>query len=52
MLTHVKTVIVDEIHAMANDKRGAHLVLVTGTFRSHYVSHHQFALAYPQRKNP
>jgi ATP-dependent Lhr-like helicase len=26
-LTHVKTVIVDEIHAMADDKRGAHLTL-------------------------
>ena len=25
MLTTVKTVIVDEIHALANDKRGAHL---------------------------
>ena len=27
MLTNVDTVIVDEIHAMANDKRGAHLAL-------------------------
>ena len=27
MLSNVKTVIVDEIHAMANDKRGAHLAL-------------------------
>lgn len=27
MLSHVNTVIVDEIHAMANDKRGAHLAL-------------------------
>lgn len=27
MLQHVKTVIVDEIHVMVNDKRGAHLAL-------------------------
>ncbi len=27
MLSKIKTVIVDEIHAMANDKRGAHLTL-------------------------
>jgi len=27
MLSHVKTVIVDEIHAVADDKRGAHLTL-------------------------
>lgn len=27
MLSHVKTVIVDEIHALANDKRGTHLAL-------------------------
>ena len=27
MLKHVETVIVDEIHAVADDKRGAHLSL-------------------------
>jgi ATP-dependent Lhr-like helicase len=27
MLQHVKTIIIDEIHAMANDKRGTHLSL-------------------------
>ncbi len=27
ILSHVKTVIVDEIHAVADDKRGAHLAL-------------------------
>ena len=27
ILSHVKTVIVDEIHAVADDKRGAHLTL-------------------------
>ena len=27
MLSHVRTVIVDEIHAVADDKRGSHLAL-------------------------
>ena len=27
MLRHIETVIVDEIHAVADDKRGAHLAL-------------------------
>lgn len=38
MLQHVKTVIVDEIHALARDKRGSHLSL--SLERSHTQRHH------------
>ena len=38
VLTSIKTVIVDEIHAMANDKRGAHLALSLERLESLVVS--------------
>jgi ATP-dependent Lhr-like helicase len=39
LFTHVSTVIVDEIHAMAGDKRGSHLALTLARLDAHVERH-------------
>ena len=47
----MKTVIVDEIHAIADDKRGAHLALSLERLDA-LTGQPLLASACPQRKNP
>ena len=51
ILRNVNTVIVDEIHALARDKRGSHLSPVAGTARSFVQQAAGFESDFLQRKN-
>ena len=51
-LRHVETIIVDEIHAIADDKRGSHLSLSLERLTTLLERNLRFASAFPPRKSP